>query len=133
MANYSKPHICQCLSRLSTARRSSTVMIIGERRKISMKFVGGDLGLAHGLIQLGLKLSDVVAISALNSKAYVAIERYLSKNSSIQAKRLKASVVKYGQSLVLSMDDHEEVTDDYEGAKVWWISSLKEANRPTIA
>ncbi|XP_049371374.1 AAA-ATPase ASD, mitochondrial-like isoform X2 [Solanum verrucosum] len=67
------------------------------------------------------------------SKAYVAIERYLSKNSSIQAKRLKASVVKDGQSLVLSMDDHEEVTDDYEGAKVWWISSLKEANRPTIA
>ncbi|XP_049383450.1 AAA-ATPase ASD, mitochondrial-like isoform X1 [Solanum stenotomum] len=66
------------------------------------------------------------------SKAYVAIERYLSKNSSIQAKRLKASVVKDGQSLVLSMDDHEEVTDDYEGAKVWWISSLKEANRPTI-
>ncbi|WMV15463.1 hypothetical protein MTR67_008848 [Solanum verrucosum] len=66
-------------------------------------------------------------------EAYVAIERYLSKNSSIQAKRLKASVVKDGQSLVLSMDDHEEVTDDYEGAKVWWISSLKEANRPTIA
>uniref|UniRef100_A0A3Q7F3D3 Uncharacterized protein n=1 Tax=Solanum lycopersicum TaxID=4081 RepID=A0A3Q7F3D3_SOLLC len=211
MSNYSKAHICQCLSRLSTARRSSTVMIIGERRKTGMKFVGGDLGLAHGLIQLGLKPGDVVAISALNSsnlypqserimmmmqdvwnqlgpaiatimfawtmyqnyfphelrghirrytdklvsyiypyihitfheyetdgwfersKAYEAIERYLSKNSSIQAKRLKANVVKDGQSLVLSMDDHEEVTDDYEGAKVWWISSQKEAIRPTIA
>lgn len=42
-------------------------MIIGERRKTGMKFVGGDLGLAHGLIQLGLKPGDVVAISALNS------------------------------------------------------------------
>ncbi|PHT55564.1 hypothetical protein CQW23_04050 [Capsicum baccatum] len=67
------------------------------------------------------------------SKAYVAIERYLSKNSSTQAKRLVANVVKDGQSLVLTMDDHEEVTDDYEGEKVWWISSQKEANRQTIS
>ncbi|KAH0668801.1 hypothetical protein KY289_023294 [Solanum tuberosum] len=41
------------------------------------------------------------------SKAYVAIERYLSKNSSTQAKRLRANAVKDGQSLVLTMDDHE--------------------------
>lgn len=31
-----------------------------------MEFVDGVLGLAHGLLQLGLKPGDVVAISALN-------------------------------------------------------------------
>ncbi|KAJ8533603.1 hypothetical protein K7X08_006927 [Anisodus acutangulus] len=67
------------------------------------------------------------------SKAYVAIERYLSKNSSTQAKRLKANVVKDGQSLVLTMDDHEEVTDEYKAEKVWWISSQQVANKQTIS
>ncbi|KAG5604115.1 hypothetical protein H5410_025607 [Solanum commersonii] len=67
------------------------------------------------------------------SKAYVAIERYLSKNSSTQAKRLKANAVKDGQSLVLTMDDHEEITDEYKGEKVWWISSQKPANKQTIS
>ncbi|KAK4349354.1 hypothetical protein RND71_032109 [Anisodus tanguticus] len=52
------------------------------------------------------------------SKAYVAIERYLSKNSSTQAKRLKDNTVKDGQFLVLTMADHEEVTDEYKGEKV---------------
>lgn len=67
------------------------------------------------------------------SKAYVAIERYLSKNSTKQAKHLKANAVKDGQSLVLTMDDHEEITDEYKGEKVWWISSKKAANRQTIS
>lgn len=67
------------------------------------------------------------------SKAYVSIERYLSKSSSTQAKRLKANSVKDGQSLVLTMDDHEEITDEYKGEKVWWISSKKPASRQTIS
>ncbi|KAM3250970.1 2-succinylbenzoate-CoA ligase, chloroplastic/peroxisomal [Capsicum annuum] len=71
MANYSKAHICQCLNRLLTVRRSSTVMIMGERKKTGMEFVEGVLGLAHGLIHLGLKPGDVVAISALNSDLYL--------------------------------------------------------------
>ncbi|XP_009800224.1 2-succinylbenzoate--CoA ligase, chloroplastic/peroxisomal isoform X1 [Nicotiana tabacum] len=71
MANYSKAHVCQCLSRLLTVGRNSTVMIMGERRKTGMEFVDGVLGLAHGLLQLGLKPGDVVAISALNSDLYL--------------------------------------------------------------
>lgn len=54
------------------------------------------------------------------SNAYVAIERYLSTNSSEKAKRLKANVVKDCESVVLSMADHEEVTDEFEGIKIWW-------------
>ncbi|XP_060214584.1 AAA-ATPase At3g28580-like [Lycium barbarum] len=67
------------------------------------------------------------------SKAYVEIERYLSKHSCTQAKRLKANTVKDGQSLVLTMDDHEEITDEYKDEKVWWISSQLAANKQTIA
>ncbi|XP_074366268.1 AAA-ATPase ASD, mitochondrial-like [Apium graveolens] len=56
--------------------------------------------------------------------AYVAIQRYLAANSSVTAKRLKADSVKDTETLVLSMDDHEEITDDYQGIKVWWASSM---------
>ncbi|PWA96594.1 AAA+ ATPase domain-containing protein [Artemisia annua] len=57
------------------------------------------------------------------SKAYVAIERYLSSNSSNKAKRLKANVVKDCEPIVLSMDDYEEVQDEFKGIQIWCISS----------
>ncbi|XP_071733758.1 AAA-ATPase ASD, mitochondrial-like [Rutidosis leptorrhynchoides] len=57
------------------------------------------------------------------SKAYVSIERYLSANSSTKAKRLKANVIKDCEPVVLSMDDYEEVTDEFKGIKIWWTSS----------
>ncbi|KAK1402418.1 AAA-ATPase ASD, mitochondrial-like [Heracleum sosnowskyi] len=56
--------------------------------------------------------------------AYVAIQRYLAANSSVTARRLKADPVKDTETLVLSMDDHEEITDEYQGIKVWWASSM---------
>lgn len=71
MANYSKAHICQCLSRVSTVRRSSTVTVAGDRRKTGAQLVEGVLSLARGLLQLGLKPGDVVAICALNSDLYL--------------------------------------------------------------
>ncbi|KAJ1443695.1 P-loop containing nucleoside triphosphate hydrolase [Sesbania bispinosa] len=58
------------------------------------------------------------------SEAYTAIQTYLSENSSQLAKRLKAEVVKDSQNpLVLSMDDDEEVTDEFQGVKLWWAAS----------
>ncbi|XP_073307511.1 2-succinylbenzoate--CoA ligase, chloroplastic/peroxisomal-like [Primulina huaijiensis] len=71
MANYSEAHICQCLSRLATARRESVVTIDGDRRKTGIQFVEGVVGLANGLLQLGVVPGDVVAISALNSDLYL--------------------------------------------------------------
>lgn len=56
--------------------------------------------------------------------AYVAIQRYLAANSSVTANRLKADSVKDTETLVLSMDDHEEITDEYQGIKLWWASSM---------
>ncbi|KAF6151413.1 hypothetical protein GIB67_020637 [Kingdonia uniflora] len=58
-----------------------------------------------------------------SNEAYTAIEAYLSTNASKRAKRLKAEFGKDKDYLVLSMGDHEEVTDDYKGAKVWWKAS----------
>ncbi|KAG8367857.1 hypothetical protein BUALT_Bualt16G0116200 [Buddleja alternifolia] len=59
----------------------------------------------------------------MQSEAYSAIETYLSSNSSAQAKRLKADIVKNStQSLSLSMDDNEEVAAEFEGVKVYWAS-----------
>ncbi|XP_012489569.1 AAA-ATPase ASD, mitochondrial [Gossypium raimondii] len=58
----------------------------------------------------------------MRSEAYSAIESYLSSTSSSQAKRLKADIVKNNRSLVLSMDDHEEVADEFQGVKLWWAS-----------
>nr|GMD20443.1 AAA-ATPase ASD, mitochondrial-like [Ipomoea batatas]GME16670.1 AAA-ATPase ASD, mitochondrial-like [Ipomoea batatas] len=67
------------------------------------------------------------------SKAYRAIERYLSVNSSAQAKRLKAEDIKDSQTLVLSMDYHEEVADEFRGIKLWWVSGMDVPNRQTIS
>ncbi|KAL3523271.1 hypothetical protein ACH5RR_016105 [Cinchona calisaya] len=77
MGNNSEAHICQCLSRLITLRRNSTVMINinanghEKSRKTGMQFAEGVVSLARGLVQLGLKPGDVVAIAALNSDSYL--------------------------------------------------------------
>ncbi|CAH9076000.1 unnamed protein product, partial [Cuscuta epithymum] len=77
------------------------------------------------------------------SKAYPVIERYLSANSSAEAKCLKAEDTIDGSSqttLVFSMDYHEEITDDTfaknagadAGFKVWWTSCRDEPNRQNM-
>lgn len=59
----------------------------------------------------------------MRSEAYSAIENYLSTKSSTQAKRLKADIIQNSnQSIILSMDDHEEVADQFDGVKLWWFS-----------
>ncbi|KAG6737423.1 hypothetical protein POTOM_058943 [Populus tomentosa] len=58
----------------------------------------------------------------MRSEAYSTIENYLGSRSSTQAKRLKADVVKNSQSVVLSMDDYEEVEDEFQGVKLRWAS-----------
>ncbi|KAI9197666.1 hypothetical protein LWI28_002356 [Acer negundo] len=71
MVNYSRAHLCQCLSRLATVKRNSVVTITGDRRKTGEGFVQGVLSLARGLIELGVLSGDVVAISSFNSDGYL--------------------------------------------------------------
>ncbi|KAJ8758581.1 hypothetical protein K2173_000302 [Erythroxylum novogranatense] len=68
---YSKAHICQCLSRLSTLRRTSVVTISGKRQKTGEQFVDEVLRLANQLLQLGLRNGEVVAICGFNSEWYL--------------------------------------------------------------
>ncbi|KAG2261299.1 hypothetical protein Bca52824_068378 [Brassica carinata] len=56
------------------------------------------------------------------SEIYSGIQSYLSRDSSLRAKKLKANTTKGSKSLVLSMDDREEITDEFESVTVWWQS-----------
>ncbi|KAL5722484.1 AAA-ATPase ASD [Ranunculus cassubicifolius] len=67
------------------------------------------------------------------SEAFVAVQTYLSENSSKQAKRLKANTGKDSSNLVLSMDDHEEVSDEYQGVQFWWSSRKTPPARDSIS
>ncbi|KAI3951636.1 hypothetical protein MKW98_018801, partial [Papaver atlanticum] len=64
-------HICQCLSRISTARNYRVFTIFGDRRKTGLEFVQSVCELANGLSELGIQKGDVVAIAALNSDLYL--------------------------------------------------------------
>ncbi|KAK7365095.1 hypothetical protein VNO80_13902 [Phaseolus coccineus] len=60
------------------------------------------------------------------SEAYTAIRTYLSANSSQRVRRLKAEEVKDSQNpLILSMEDNEEITDEFQGVQLWWSASYK--------
>ncbi|KAH7532586.1 hypothetical protein FEM48_Zijuj04G0037100 [Ziziphus jujuba var. spinosa] len=57
------------------------------------------------------------------SEIYDAIRTYLTASpSSSRAKRLKAHDIKDNNSLVLSIDENEEITKEFQGVKVWWTS-----------
>ncbi|XP_059443268.1 AAA-ATPase At3g28580-like [Corylus avellana] len=62
--------------------------------------------------------------SLRRSSAYAAVEAYLNAATSKSAKRLKAETTgKDSSSLTLSIDEHETVTDEFEGVNVWWVSN----------
>ncbi|ONK76437.1 uncharacterized protein A4U43_C03F27880 [Asparagus officinalis] len=56
------------------------------------------------------------------SEAYSAIQAYLGSSAAENSTRFKAEMDR-DEKIVLSMDEHEEVTDDFEGVKVWWTST----------
>ncbi|CAI0453679.1 unnamed protein product [Linum tenue] len=65
---------------------------------------------------------------------YSAIESYLSSHSSTQAKRLKGELLNNNLSkVVLSADEHEEITDEFQGVKLWWVSGKTIANTVTLS
>lgn len=69
------------------------------------------------------------------SEAYKAVEAYLSENTSRCARKLKVEIGKDSSSLILSLDESEKVTDEYEGVRVWWASGrmgLQAARRMTM-
>ncbi|XP_007217212.2 AAA-ATPase ASD, mitochondrial [Prunus persica] len=67
------------------------------------------------------------------SEVYSAIQSYLSTKSSTNARRLKAHDVKDSKSVVLAIDDHEEVTDEFQGIKVSWVLVKRETRQTSFS
>ncbi|XP_006395357.2 AAA-ATPase At3g28510 [Eutrema salsugineum] len=76
-------------------------------------------------VYVHIKFTEYTEEGLKRSENYEAIRNYLSANSAARAQRLKANESKNSKSLVLSMDDHEEVEDVFEGVKVKWYSNVK--------
>ncbi|KAH7865205.1 hypothetical protein Vadar_003629 [Vaccinium darrowii] len=66
------------------------------------------------------------------SEAYTAVEAYLSANSSKSAKRLKLEMEKDSKSIVLSLDEHEKVTDEFQGAEISWVLARTGSPQPPM-
>ncbi|KAK4270945.1 hypothetical protein QN277_019709 [Acacia crassicarpa] len=72
---------------------------------------------------ISIKFSEFEGERMKRSEAYTTIQTYLSANSSERSTRLKAEFVKDSQTpLVLSMDDNEQITDEFQGVKLWWCA-----------
>ncbi|KAG8049390.1 hypothetical protein GUJ93_ZPchr0009g221 [Zizania palustris] len=63
------------------------------------------------------------------SDFFLAVEAYLSHACARRARRLKADLGRDAKNLQVSVDDHQEVTDDFRDAMLWWYPS----NKPTRA
>ncbi|XP_059449949.1 AAA-ATPase ASD, mitochondrial-like [Corylus avellana] len=101
-----------------------------QLRKNIEKYSGRVLRFVYPYIQIRFnELSGERFFS--RSEAYIAIQTYLSTRSSTQAKKLKADIAKNGQTLALSMDDHEEVEDEFKGIKLWWASGKDISKSPS--
>ncbi|KAJ3678331.1 hypothetical protein LUZ60_002134 [Juncus effusus] len=67
-------HIACCLSRIRTVKRDNIALAEADGCNLTgHQFVHGVLQLASGLSEAGIRIGDVVAIAALNSKEYVEL------------------------------------------------------------
>nr|ABA97668.2 Cell Division Protein AAA ATPase family, putative, expressed [Oryza sativa Japonica Group] len=57
------------------------------------------------------------------SDFFLAVEAYLSHACARRARRLKADLGRDARSVQVSVDDHQEVTDSFRGATLWWYPS----------
>ncbi|KAI9174930.1 hypothetical protein LWI28_024846 [Acer negundo] len=92
-----------------------------EVRRYFEKYTHRFMGFFYPYIKISIH--EFTGNRLKRSEAYAAVEAYLSVNSSKSAKRLKAEMGKDSNNLVLSMDEYERVTDEFQGAKIWWVSS----------
>lgn len=72
-----------------------------------------------------IKFNELTGEHLRRSEAYSAIETYLSTIATTQATRLRGDIRNKSNSLALTMDDNEEIADEYNGVKLWWASGTK--------
>ncbi|KAF7069805.1 hypothetical protein CFC21_075384 [Triticum aestivum] len=67
------------------------------------------------------------------SEFFYAVEAYLSDACAHRASRLKAELGSDSSNLQVSVDDHEEVTDEFSGVTLWWYASKKHSKGNVIS
>ncbi|KAL5080170.1 hypothetical protein RYX36_008591 [Vicia faba] len=91
-------------------------------RRYFLKYTNKFSTLFYPYIQI--KFHELSGEKLKHSETYKIIQTYLSSSSSQGATKLKAEVVKDSQTpLVLSMDDNQEIVDEFNGIKVWWSAN----------
>ncbi|XP_020080076.1 AAA-ATPase ASD, mitochondrial-like [Ananas comosus] len=71
---------------------------------------------------LHFTIPEFVGERMKRSEAFCAVEAYLSASCSQRARNFRAEIGKDSDRLLLSMGDNEELTDDFQGARLWWSS-----------
>ncbi|XP_047093061.1 AAA-ATPase ASD, mitochondrial-like [Lolium rigidum] len=67
-----------------------------------------------------ITIDEQVPDSFGRSEAYLAAEAYLSATCASSARRLRADLAAGSDRMSVAVDDHEEVIDEFRGAKLWW-------------
>jgi len=67
---------------------------------------------------LTVSFDEYTSDSFYRSEVYTTIENYLNDKSSMEARGMKADYIEDGKSLLLNLDDNEEIVDHYHGVQV---------------
>uniref|UniRef100_M8AZT5 Mitochondrial chaperone BCS1 n=1 Tax=Aegilops tauschii TaxID=37682 RepID=M8AZT5_AEGTA len=81
---------------------------------------------------LQITISEYGAERFQRSDFFLAIEVYLSDACARHARKLKAELGKDSKNLWVSVDNHEEVTDDFNGITIWWYASKRQSKANII-
>ncbi|KAJ0981646.1 hypothetical protein J5N97_009901 [Dioscorea zingiberensis] len=95
--------------------------------KYSSKLVG----LVYPYVEISFQ--EYVGDRLKRSEAYTAIESYLSTITTERAKRLKAQMGRDSDKIILSLDENEEINDEFRGVKLWWFSSKTSSNKQSFS
>ncbi|XBI04251.1 hypothetical protein VPH35_132576 [Triticum aestivum] len=81
---------------------------------------------------LQITISKYGAERFQRSDFFLAVKAYLTDACACRARKLKAELGKDSKNLRVSMDDHEEVTDDFCGTTIWWYASKRQSKANVI-
>ncbi|KAI3924806.1 hypothetical protein MKW98_031057 [Papaver atlanticum] len=86
---------------------------------------------------INISFNEIVTTVNTNSlrlnHAYALLEAYLDPKSSKVAKRIKCELPQEGKKLIFSLDDYEEIVDEFRGIKIWWYLSKKDVNHKYLS
>lgn len=82
---------------------------------------------------LTITVSEYIGGRFKRDDLFLAVESYLSDACARRARKLKAELAKDSKNLRVSVDDHEEVTDEFAGAMLWWYASKQQSRGGVIS